>query len=55
MAPYVGLYFLGQMFLWWPLWDLARGAWAAFGVLFVAEHRPQPARATRSGDRRQRR
>jgi hypothetical protein len=35
MAPYVILYFFGQMFLWWPLWDLARGAWTAFGVLFV--------------------
>jgi hypothetical protein len=36
MAPYVTLFFFAQMFLWWPLWDLARGAWAAFTVLFVA-------------------
>lgn len=35
MAPYVALYFFGQMFLWWPLWDLAQPAWVAFGLLFV--------------------
>ena len=33
--PYVALYFFGQMFLWWPLWDLSRVAWACFLVLFV--------------------
>ena len=26
---------VGQMFLWWPLLDIARGAWAVFAVLFV--------------------
>jgi hypothetical protein len=35
MAPYVALYFVAQMFLWWPLWDVARPAWVAFGALFV--------------------
>jgi hypothetical protein len=35
-APYVFLYFFGQMFLWWPLWDFQRGSWLVFGVLFVA-------------------
>ncbi|MET4136877.1 hypothetical protein [Pseudarthrobacter sp. PvP090] len=35
LIPYVALYFWAQMFLWWPLWDLQRGAWAAFLVLFV--------------------
>jgi hypothetical protein len=34
-APFVTLYFFGQMFLWWPLLDIAFGAWAVFGVLFV--------------------
>lgn len=34
-APFVTLYFFGQMFLWWPLRDIARGAWAVFGILFV--------------------
>ncbi len=35
-VPYVALYFWAQMFLWWPLWDLWRAAWACFLVLFVA-------------------
>lgn len=35
-VPYVALYFWAQMFLWWPLWDLSRVAWAGFSVLFVA-------------------
>ena len=35
-VPYVALYFWAQMFLWWPLWDLSRAAWACFLVLFVA-------------------
>ena len=35
MVPYVALYFLAQMFLWWPLWSIARAAWAVFLVLFV--------------------
>ena len=34
LIPYVALYFWAQMFLWWPLWDLQRGAWAVFLVLF---------------------
>ncbi len=36
MAPYLALFFLAQMFLWWPLWDLARAGWAVFAVLFAA-------------------
>lgn len=36
LVPYVALYFFGQMWLWWPLWDTLRWAWAVFGVLFVA-------------------
>ena len=36
LAPYVALYFWAQMFLWWPLWDIQRAAWAVFLVLFVA-------------------
>jgi hypothetical protein len=35
LVPYVVLYFFSQMFMWWPLWNLARPAWAAFLVLFV--------------------
>lgn len=34
-VPYVGLYFWGQMLLWWPLWDAWRTAWFAFLALFV--------------------
>jgi hypothetical protein len=34
-VPYVALYFWAQMFLWWPLWDLSRAAWACFLVLYV--------------------
>lgn len=34
-APFVTLYFLAQMFLWWPLLDIARTAWVAFTILFV--------------------
>ncbi len=33
--PYLMLYFWGQMFMWWPLWDIERAAWALFLVLFV--------------------
>jgi len=36
LVPYVVLYFYAQMFLWWPLWDLARLAWLAFALMFVA-------------------
>jgi hypothetical protein len=35
-VPYLALYFWAQMFLWWPLWDINRVAWAVFLVLFVA-------------------
>lgn len=35
MAPYVALYLLAQMWLWWPMWSFARGAWAVYLVLFV--------------------
>ncbi len=35
-APYVMLYFWSQMFLWWPLWDVSRPAWAVFALLFSA-------------------
>lgn len=34
-APFVTLYFFAQMFMWWPLLDIARGAWFAFTCLFV--------------------
>lgn len=33
--PYLMLFFWGQMFLWWPLWDIERAVWALFLVLFV--------------------
>jgi len=36
LLPYVVLYLLAQMWLWWPLWNVARGAWVAYLVLFVA-------------------
>lgn len=35
-VPYLALYFWAQMFMWWPLWDVWRAAWAVFLVLFVA-------------------
>ena len=35
-VPYAALYFWAQMFLWWPLWNLSRTAWACFLVLFAA-------------------
>jgi hypothetical protein len=35
LVPYVALYFVAQMFIWWPLWNAARTAWAVFLVLFV--------------------
>lgn len=49
-APYVAVYVAAQMFLWWPLWAMARPAWTAFLGLFalntalnVAGHgRPRP-------------
>jgi uncharacterized protein YdhG (YjbR/CyaY superfamily) len=34
-VPYLLLYFWGQMFLWWPLWDIERAAWAIYLALFV--------------------
>ena len=34
-GPYLLLYFFAQMFMWWPLWDIARLAWVAFLLLFV--------------------
>jgi hypothetical protein len=36
LVPYVGLYFLAQMFLWWPLWNAQRTAWVIFLMLFIA-------------------
>ena len=36
LVPYVALYLGAQMFLWWPLWDIQRGAWLCFLVLFTA-------------------
>lgn len=36
LIPYVALYFSAQMFLWWPLWNIERAAWALFLILFVA-------------------
>jgi hypothetical protein len=35
-APYVALYFVAQMFMWWPLWNIERTAWVLYLVLFVA-------------------
>lgn len=35
LVPYLALYFLAQMFMWWPLWDIERAAWVAFLLLFV--------------------
>jgi hypothetical protein len=35
LVPYVALYLLAQMWLWWPLWDIARVAWVVYLVLFV--------------------
>ena len=35
-APYVAVYFLAQMFLWWPLRDGQRLWWGVFAVLFAA-------------------
>lgn len=35
LAAYVAVYFCAQMFLWWPLWTIAREAWVVFLVLFV--------------------
>ena len=35
LIPYVVLYFSAQMFLWWPLWNIERAAWAVFLLLFV--------------------
>lgn len=34
-GPYLALYFLAQMFMWWPLWDIESAIWALFLVLFV--------------------
>lgn len=36
LIPYVALYFWAQMFMWWPLWDIERVAWALYLVLFAA-------------------
>ena len=36
LVPYVAVYFLAQMFMWWPLWGIAREAWTVFLVLFAA-------------------
>jgi hypothetical protein len=33
-VPYLALYFSAQMFLWWPLWNIERAAWALFLLLF---------------------
>jgi hypothetical protein len=35
LVPYVALYFVAQMSVWWPLWNIERAAWAIFLVLFV--------------------
>lgn len=34
-ATFVTLYFLAQMFLWWPLLEITRGAWTVFAALFT--------------------
>lgn len=35
LIPYATVYFAAQMFMWWPLWDIERTAWAVFLLLFV--------------------
>lgn len=35
LIPYVALYFAAQMFMWWPLWDIERAAWAIYLLLFA--------------------
>ena len=35
MIPYVFLYLGTAMFYWWPLGNLSRPLWFAFGILFV--------------------
>jgi hypothetical protein len=35
-GPYLALYLGAQMFLWWPLWNVARGLWAVYLALFAA-------------------
>lgn len=53
LGPYLAIYFFAQMFMWWPLWNLARAAWVLFTVLFAANtalniqgHRRPDARET---------
>ena len=36
LGPYLTLYLVGQMFLWWPMWNYSRLGWAVYLVLFVA-------------------
>lgn len=33
--PYLVLYISAQMFMWWPLWNIERAAWALYLLLFV--------------------
>ena len=35
LVPYLALYFMAQMFMWWPLWSIERAAWVLFLVLFI--------------------
>jgi hypothetical protein len=35
LIPYVALYLSAQMFMWWPLWNIERAAWALYLLLFV--------------------
>jgi hypothetical protein len=35
LLPYLALYFLAQMFMWWPLWNIERAAWVLYLLLFV--------------------
>lgn len=35
LIPYLAVYFVGQMFMWWPLWHIEQAAWVLFLALFV--------------------
>jgi hypothetical protein len=35
LGPFAALYLAGQMFMWWPLWTIERGAWAIYLALFI--------------------
>ncbi len=35
LGPYLTLYFVAQMFMWWPLWDYWRPGWVLYLILFL--------------------